>query len=351
MLYPSVTTLVCFVLTVVFVMAMAEPGTPKSERLESSPPKEGAARLVPRVTPPRSRGSAVPRPRSFDRSDAKPSAPPRPRGFERSEAPPSTAPLPLPAPVSAGLTAPLPVPQSLAPSAPAPSVIPPAAPSNRPSTPAMIPPPAPSSRSKTPARSFSPPPGSVAAAGGSSTSYERAFRQWSAPSIASVGDEPAGDAVTFQVYTPEDISTGRGPTRSRSPVAAAPTTAGLGLRIAMAVGGGLVVLLTAAAVIAVSIDEPKRPASSAIAPKAEIAPLSASAPPPAGEPAAMPSTISIGDPLDEDVPIPSTIPPPAAPAAAPAPTPAVVRANPKATPSAPSGLKTVEPPPNPYGNE
>jgi len=491
MLDPSGRTLACFVLTVIFVMAMAEPGTPKSARQDSIPPREGAGRLVsppagaraiparnpkaplpPRVSlpdareaaggviepirpivieaepprsttaaPSRSSGSVPPRPPAFGRSDAKPSAPPPPlppaavdpalalaqlqRQRENgAPAPPAPASRPAlggapetqrfggdarfpnmpPGMMNAPSVEALP-PPPIQPFAPAPNTPPvgvlnlkpgtaslaagrtpapnaivggsslrinagPERPMpSRPSThdgfvppalatgaypappptmqgvaPAAVPPVASSSRPSTAAKPFSPPVGGPPAAGGPPASYERAFRQWSSPSITTAEDS-AGGPVTFQVYTARDISTGRGPMRSIPPPAPAPKKASLGLRIAMAVGGGLVVLLTAAAVIAVSTEEPKRPMPSANAePTVEVAPVATS------EPAPVPSTISIGDPLDDDAPT--------TPVTTPAPAPVVAKAKPKVTAtatatttSAPSGLKAIAPPPNPYGNK
>lgn len=187
------------------------------------------------------------------------------------------------------------------------------------------------------AASAFPPP-----AGGPPASYERAFRQWSSPGIMTDDAPNAGGPVSFQVYTAQDISVGRGPVRSPPQAAPEPKKASLALRIGMVAIGSFIVLLTAAAVVAVSTEEPKRsPASASVAANApEVAP--APAPP-------EPSTISIGDPVDETAPA-------VEPAPAPEPAPAVRavaggKPKPRAsTSAAPSGLKAIAPPPNPYGN-
>jgi hypothetical protein len=234
---------------------------------------------------------------------------------------------------------------------------------------AEAPPSRPSANRPTPSRSptndvgFAPPPppsapalprGSVPPpAGGPPASYERAFRQWSSPSLPSA-DDPSGThgPVTFQVYTPQDIS--RGPMRSIASMAAPPKKASVGVRIGLALVGGLVVLLTAAAVIAVSTDEPKRPVAAASAIATGTA-TQASAPPPP----AVPSVISIGDPADDAPPAPiaatSSKPKPKQPVlAVPVPlAPTPNKTSPSAptstTPAAPASLKGLAPPPNPYG--
>ncbi|MBX3209659.1 MAG: hypothetical protein KF764_31790 [Labilithrix sp.] len=234
-----------------------------------------------------------------------PSRPPTNEAFV-----PPAIPMPYPAPASTM--------KGLAPS------VPPSAPSSRPVTG-----PVPWTPSSPPATSSGAP-----SAGGPPASYERAFRQWSSPAIEEAPGP--GGPVTFQVYTAQDISTGRGPVRSPPAVAPEPKKASLGLRIGMIVTGSIVVLLTAAAVVAVSTEDPKRPAPSTNVAVTTETPSVVSAPEPP------PSTISIGDPVDDSEPTPT---------AAPAPT-VTLKAKPKASAAqpAPSSLKSIAPPPNPYGN-
>jgi hypothetical protein len=196
--------------------------------------------------------------------------------------------------------------------------VPPTAPSSAPSAPPLA-------RPATSPRSFAP------AAGGPPASYERAFRQWSSPNIV---EDSARGPVTFQVYTAQDVAQGRRPMRSLPPIEETAKKSNLVLRIGLSVVGALVVVLTAAAVIAVSTEDPKRPTPSATF-------TAPPPPPPAVEPA--PSTISIGDPIDDVAPTTSVTPTPPTPKASPRPKPAA------GAPAAPASLRGMAPPPNPYG--
>lgn len=238
----------------------------------------------------------------------------------------------VPPPVAMGYPAPASTTKGLAP-------VPPAAPSSRPDTASKPWAPAQPASGGDPRASGSafPPP-----AGGPPASYERAFRQWSSPGIVTDDAPGAGGPVSFQVYTAQDISIGRGPVRSPPKAALEPKKASLGLRIGMVAIGSFVVLLTAAAVVAVSTEEPKRsPASASVAAPPIEAPADLA------PPETSPSTISIGDPVDDPAPAAEPFPEPT-PAAR---TAASAKPKPRATSSAaPSGLKAIAPPPNPYGN-
>ena len=190
-------------------------------------------------------------------------------------------------------------------------------------------------RPATASKSFSP------TAGGPPQQYERAFRQWSSPNITeapeaapAVGQPP----VSFQVYTAKDVASGRGPMRSIAPPDFTPKKSSVALRFGMVLLAALILALTAAAVIAVSTEDPKKPVP---------APTSAP-PPPAPLPVepSKPTVMSIGD----DPPAPPTSSATAVPTATGAPvSPAVKRSilrPPSRTTNAPS---PVAPPPNPYG--
>ncbi|MBX3198146.1 MAG: hypothetical protein KF894_08375 [Labilithrix sp.] len=248
----------------------------------------------------------------------RPMMPSRPPTHEAFVPPPAAMGYPAPAAPTTGL-----------------APVPPAVPSSRPDTANKPWAPAQPQGGEPRAASAFPPP-----AGGPPASYERAFRQWSSPGIMTDDAPNAGGPVSFQVYTAQDISVGRGPVRSPPQVAPEPKKASLALRIGMVAIGSFIVLLTAAAVVAVSTEEPKRPPASASAAANATEVPSATAPP-------EPSTISIGDPVDDSAP---AVEPPPEPAPA-------VRASaggkpkPRASSSAaPSGLKAIAPPPNPYGN-
>jgi len=236
------------------------------------------------------------------------------------------------------------------------------------SSPLALPLPTPSSRSVPPAPLSSRPPAGRTpspAAGGSTSPYERAFRQWSSPSIVPLDDPSSSEPVTYQVYTAEDVARGRGPMRSMAAVPVRPKES-LAKRIGLAAIGIVVVALTAAAVIAVSTEEPKRSTTSASTASAASTEEPAEAPP--DEPAPIPSVITIGDPIDdvdEPEPAPKAASPtpkaasPAPKAASPTPTPSTPAATntpspkPKAkagAPAPPASLKAIAPPPNPYGN-
>jgi hypothetical protein len=141
-------------------------------------------------------------------------------------------------------------------------------------------------------------------------------------------DEPSNPLtskpLTFQVYTPREISQGRGPMRSIPPVdAVAAKKAGFGGGLIMALVGGLVVVLTGAAVIAVSTEDPKKPVP--------VVSVKAPPPPPTTLPEPAPA-ITIGDPPVDELPaVPSATAP-------------------KPKPKTPAALKQIAPPPNPYGN-
>jgi len=219
----------------------------------------------------------------------------------------------------------------------APPIVAPVAPSSGKGLTMPVPPPAaPPSQPSTSPKAFAPP------AGGPPASYERAFRQWSSPNITTADESGAANAgpVTFQVYTAQDISAGRAPMRSLPAVPREAKKPSVAARVGMAAVGVLVVMLTAAAVIAVSTDDPK-PA----APRATVEPPAPSVDT-VTEP--VPTAIMIGDPVDDTV---EELPPEpantttAAPATAASPKP-----KPKpTTPAPPASLKGMAPPPNPYG--
>ncbi len=191
-----------------------------------------------------------------------------------------------------------------------------------------------------PSRPPTAPKGFAPSAGGPPVQYERAFRQWSSPAIIQPEEtnDPlaASPAVSFQVYTPRDIGAGRGPMRSIPPPdAQAAKKSSLGARIAMSVVGGVIVLLTALAVIAVSTEDPKKPAQPLPSAKPTISAQVEPPPPP-------PTAITISD---DDVPVPATT------------TTTTAKPRPKSTAAStgsaapPSSLKQIAPPPNPYGNK
>ncbi|HVH44191.1 MAG TPA: hypothetical protein VM925_17690 [Labilithrix sp.] len=194
-----------------------------------------------------------------------------------------------------------------------------------------MPPPVPTGRPSTAPKAFAPsgsrPPGL----------YDRGLRQWSSPSITTSDDSSGGAEkapVTYQVYTAQDISAGRGPMRSIVALPPEPKKMSLGARVGIAAVGGVVVILTAAAVIAVSTEDPKQPVPTASARPRPTVPATATALP---EPA--PTSVSIGDPTDDYQPAPPPV----------VPTPVIVKPKIKPTPSAPASLKASSPPPNPYG--
>jgi hypothetical protein len=158
-------------------------------------------------------------------------------------------------------------------------------------------------------------------------------------------DEPPASSgnipVTYQVYTPKDISSGRGPMRSMVAIEAAPKKMSFAARFGVAVVGVVVVVLTAAAVIAVSTEDPKE-SGAATSVRARPAPSALTSV--VAEPS--PTTIVIGDPPGDDpaalaplVPTPASVPSPTT----------TTTAKPKPKSSAPSGAKAPAPPPNPYG--
>jgi hypothetical protein len=148
--------------------------------------------------------------------------------------------------------------------------------------------------------------------------------------------------VTYQVYTPKDISSGRGPMRSMVAIDAAPKKMSFAARFGVAVVGVVVVVLTAAAVIAVSTEDPKE-SGAATNVRARAAPSASTTG--VAEPA--PTTILIGDPPVEDPAAPAPLVPTAAPVPSPATTPTTAKPKPKS--SAAAGAKAPAPPPNPYG--
>lgn len=194
------------------------------------------------------------------------------------------------------------------------------------------------------------------AAGGPPEQYERAFRQWSSPGF-SIPEEPMGPPgqVSFQVYTAQDIGSGRRPMRSM-PLIAVEKKPRVLLWVGLALLGVVIVVVTAAAVIAVSMEEPKRATQ-----PGEEAPLPASVEPTA-EPTAPPATITIGDPVDDEhleaEPEPGVSPVVAKPKpkVTPSdeePSPGTAKPKPKGAPgaapgAAPTPAKSVAPPPNPY---
>lgn len=259
-----------------------------------------------------------------------------------SGAPLSPLRTPSPFAIVSGASLRLSMPEKTSPMAGAPLQPPPAADSSPLALPLPAPskpvPPSPLSSRPPGARKFSPAnPGEA---------YERAFRHWSSPSIVPIDDSSTGEPVTFQVYTAEDVATGRRPMRSMVVAPVKPKTS-LGVKIGLGLLGGVIVLLTAAAVIAVSTEEPKRTttASSASAENPPEAPSFSLEP--------IPSTITIGDPVDEIEDTTLSAPTATTKTTTPAST-ATATAKPKqkpaVTPAPPSSLKEVAPPPNPYGN-
>ncbi|MBX3227664.1 MAG: hypothetical protein KIT84_15015 [Labilithrix sp.] len=171
------------------------------------------------------------------------------------------------------------------------------------------------------------------------------FKRWSSPDISEMPND--GSPVTFQVYTAQDVASGRGPMRSLPVIQPDDKKPNIGVKIALAVVGGVIVLITAAAVIMVSTDDPKH---DRIAPVGSDS-ASPSAEPPPPEPAPLPPGpgIVIGDPLgaaseEPESPAPSAKKPPKKPA--PVGEPRVEPAAPKTN----SGGGGVTPPPNPYGS-
>ena len=166
---------------------------------------------------------------------------------------------------------------------------------------------------------------------GSTPPRQYDFKRWSSPEISEMPSD--GSPVTFQVYTAQDVAQGRGPMRSMPMIDAQQTASGssVAMKVGLAIVGGIIVLLTAAAVIMASTDEPKKPAPP---PEPTVsAPVSAALAP--EEPAPAPTVIVIGDPN------------PPAPVEDPTPT-----KKPKGTGGGGGtggGAKSVTPPPNPYG--
>jgi hypothetical protein len=199
---------------------------------------------------------------------------------------------------------------------------------------ASVPPAANSNRPPTSPKSFPPP------AGGPPVQYERAFRQWSSPAIAQPDDSSSAltsGPVTFQVYTPRDVASGRGPMRSLPMIGTTEVKKpSIGVRIAMSIVGGIVVALTAAAVIAVSTEDPKKPIPAMT--------VKAAPPPPPVVSAEPPPVLTIGDPPVDELP---ATPSAAVPAWKTRPKPAAG----SASPQPPASLKAIAPPPNPYGNK
>lgn len=185
------------------------------------------------------------------------------------------------------------------------------------------------SRPPTASKSFAPQP------------YERAFRQWSSPNITEAPDEGAKGPVSFQVYTAQDVASGRGPMRSIAPVEIEPKKSNVGMRLLMVVVGLAVVALTAAAVYAVSTDDPKKPAPAVITPAPQPTPT-----PKAPEPPPGPTVLTFGNdaPPSTTTTTATAAPVPSAPAA-----PSAKKPAPR--PSTPRGVvpSILAPPPNPYG--
>ena len=112
------------------------------------------------------------------------------------------------------------------------------------------------------------------------------FARWSSPDISEMPSD--GAPVTFQVYTAQDVASGRGPMRSIASFEPAEKKPNIGMKIALAVVGGIVVLITDAAVIMVSTDDPKKDPS---VPTPSVAPSVGLAP----DPTTTPTSIVIGD--------------------------------------------------------
>lgn len=177
------------------------------------------------------------------------------------------------------------------------------------------------------------------------SAYERAFAQWSPSADGAIGSSatpPATDrGVSFHVYTPQDIGAGRGPMRSLPVVAVEEKKWSVAVRVGIALVGVSLVLLTVAAVVAVSTDDPaRRPAATATASAEPVVPSAV----PIVSAAPTPSTISIGDPVDE-LPASPIVTAPAKPRSKSTTVPSAQTESPvRAAP------KVIIPPPNPYGS-
>lgn len=178
------------------------------------------------------------------------------------------------------------------------------------------------------------PPGAFGPAPGQSAPPKQYdFKRWSSPDISEMPND--GSPVTFQVYTAQDVAQGRKPMRSLPMIEPQKKSAGsIAMKVGLAVLGGVIVLITAAAVILVSTDEPKKPD---IKP---VPPPSASSVSLAPEPVPTSTVIVIpGDNTPEEPPSATTSKKP------PKPLPAL---KPVAAPP-PANNPSVTPPPNPYG--
>lgn len=203
-----------------------------------------------------------------------------------------------------------------------PGSMPPAGFGGFPKTPPSV---APAARPQMPSR----PPGAFGPSP-STPPKQYDFKRWSSPEISEMPND--GSPVTFQVYTAQDVAQGRGPMRSLPMIESQQKSGGsIAMKIGLAVLGGVIVLITAAAVIMVSTDEPKKTPTPSTPPPSATPSVGTLAP-------EVPSVLVIpGDPpLPDEPATTATTKKPPKPALPPAPV-----AKP---PSA-----SVTPPPNPYG--
>lgn len=181
------------------------------------------------------------------------------------------------------------------------------------------------------------PPGAFGPAPGQSTPPKQYdFKRWSSPEISEMPND--GSPVTFQVYTAQDVAQGRKPMRSLPMIEPQKKSAGsIAMKVGLAILGGFIVLITAAAVILVSQDDPKKPPTPPTPPTVQS---SAALTP---EPAPTPTVMVIpGDNTPEEPPS-ATVKKPLKPLPAPRPVAAPV------PPPSPANNSAVTPPPNPYG--
>lgn len=168
--------------------------------------------------------------------------------------------------------------------------------------------------------------------------HDHAFRGWS-QSSPSLGPQPeiapaenASGPLTYQVYTPQDLA--RPISLSRGEISV-PKGTSLGLKICMLLLGVCVVFGTAAAIIAVSSDDAPAPK-----PATRAASTASAAPVETAPPVVPVSTVVTPPPMASTAP---AEPPPAASAPSSTSTTKKPRSG-----AAPSALKGVTPPPNPY---
>ncbi len=201
--------------------------------------------------------------------------------------------------------------------------------------------------------------------------YERAFRTWSMPGPTEHDREDDSVPLTYQVYSPGTLATPRPMSLSRiaEEAAMAQPKPSLAARFAV-VALGLLTVLGTASVISFAmndesparaaksaIDGAKRSANAPIATNTLLAPTALTTAAPMGAMPVAPSAVVVVEPKPQAVAAPTR---PAAPAAkkapAPAPRASALASDPwapgggaTASASAPSSLRQVAPPPNPYG--